>query len=139
MSSKSLLFTIPARNDDNQNPVLLRVCITKEFTKVDFGYSASWYYEKGGWIDISPKTFLELEDSKERHVLEYADGIPISPDKHHFESTKDWKYFSLYFTPIPIKDCIINIIEAENSNSDDFNYYGIELLIKDSDILIEET
>jgi hypothetical protein len=47
--------------------------------------------------------------------------------KHNFESKKDWRYFSIYFSPIPQKNCVINIIEKINGGPSDFNYYGVDL------------
>jgi hypothetical protein len=44
-----------------------------------------------------------------------------------FQSVKDWQFFTLYFEPIPQKDCLINIIEEEKPSPNDFNYYGIAL------------
>jgi hypothetical protein len=52
-----------------------------------------------------------------------------------FQSVKDWQFFTLYFQPIPQKDCVINIIEEEKPTPDDFNYYGIELKMNEGVIL----
>jgi hypothetical protein len=43
------------------------------------------------------------------------------------ESTEDWQVFTLLFEPIPIKDCVIDIIEEESPDENDFNFYGIQL------------
>jgi hypothetical protein len=44
----------------------------------------------------------------------------------------------LYFEPIPIVDCSINIIEEENPDSKDFNYYDIKLeKVKDVEMVME--
>jgi hypothetical protein len=110
-----------------QNPMVLRVILSEEFTRIDFGYTTPWYYEKGGWIRISPKTYLQIEGMKEKYLLKDATGISLSPKRVHFESTEDWQFFSLYFEPIPMKDCVLNMIEAEKPTPNDFNYYGIEL------------
>jgi hypothetical protein len=63
--------------------------------------------------------------------LTNAEGITIAPAKLNFESTKDWRYFSLFFPPIPLKDCSLNIIEKENGNKNDFNYYDVLLNMTD--------
>jgi hypothetical protein len=83
-------------------------------------------FDKGGWIHIAPYTFLEVQSTNERFKLTEAINIPIAPERHDFESTEDWRVFSLYFEPIPVVDCSINIIEEENPNDDDFNYYDIK-------------
>ena len=128
-SSKNLLFEIPERTEGKQNPKLLRVLLTKEFTRLDFGYTTPWYYKKGGWIKISPKTYLQVEGSTEKYALKEAVGIAIAPKRINFESTEDWQFFSLYFEPIPQKEGIIQMIEAEKPTENDFNFYGIELVM----------
>lgn len=109
------------------NPDLLRIHLTPEHTKVDFGYVAKDLYINGGWIRIAPETFIENKVTKQRYTLINAENIPLAPMHHYFETKKDWRYFSLYFPPLPQKDCVINIIEVENGTPNDFNYYNIEI------------
>jgi hypothetical protein len=40
---------------------------------------------------------------------------------------EDWTVFSLYFEPLPMQDCTIDIIEEETPDENDFNYYAIQL------------
>ena len=132
----SLLFEIPLLEKAKQNPKLLRIVLTKEFTRLDFGYTTPWYYEKGGWIKISPKTYLQLEGFNEKYSLKETVGIAIAPKRINFESTEDWQFFTLYFEPIPQKDCVLNMIEAEKPTDTDFNYYGIEILIDQGAVVL---
>lgn len=127
----SLLIEIPRLDTPKQNPIVLRILLTKEFTRIDFGYTTPWYYEKGGWIKISPKTYLQNAETKEKYKLKDATGISIAPKRNNFESTEDWQFFSLFFDPIPFKDCVLNMIEAEKPTPNDFNYYGIALKMKE--------
>ena len=60
-----------------------------------------------------------------------ADGVTFAPDRFHFESNKDWAYFSLYFKAIPVKSCVIDVIEEEDATEDTFNYYGVEVLMEE--------
>lgn len=136
VKNDSLLFEIPKIDTPKQNPKVLRVILTKEFTRIDFGYTTPWYYEKGGWIKISPKTYLQIEGSSEKFILKDAVGIPIAPKRINFESTEDWQFFSLYFEPIPKKDCTLNMIEAEKPTPNDFNYYGIVLKMDDGKVIL---
>ncbi|MBU3658496.1 MAG: hypothetical protein FGM14_01380 [Flavobacteriales bacterium] len=129
--NETLLFEIPILDTPKQNPSILRVILTKEFTRIDFGYTTPWYYIKGGWIKIAPETYLQNEETKEQYKLKEATGILIAPKRINFESTEDWQFFSLYFDPIPMKDCVLNMIEAEKPTPNDFNYYGIELKMKE--------
>jgi hypothetical protein len=128
ISSKNILFELPEMDSEKQNPKLLRVLLTKEFTRLDFGYTTPWYYKKGGWIKISPKTHLQVEGSSEKYGLKEAVGIAIAPKRIDFESTEDWQFFTLYFEPIPQKESIFHMIEAEKPTENDFNFYGIELV-----------
>ena len=127
LKNESLLFEIPVLDTPKQNPLILRIILTDESTRFDFGYTTPWYYVRGGWIKISPNTYLQVEGSEKKYELQDAVGIPIAPQRTDFESTKDWQFFSLYFKPIPKKDCVINLIEVEKPTENDFNYYGIEL------------
>lgn len=130
MKSKSIepiLFEIAENKDISENPKVLRVIMDREFTRIDFGYNATRKYIKGGWIRMSPKTYVQVQGSPEKFLLKETTGITIAPKKVEFQSVKDWQFFTLYFEPIPQKDCVINIIEEEKPSPNDFNYYGIEL------------
>lgn len=130
MKSKSIepiLFEIAENKDIADNPKVLRVILDREFTRIDFGYNATRKYIKGGWIRMSPKTYVQVQGSSEKFLLKETTGITIAPKKVEFQSVKDWQFFTLYFEPIPQKDCVINIIEEEKPSPNDFNYYGIEL------------
>jgi hypothetical protein len=110
-----------------KNPTVLRVILSELETRIDFGYAAPWIYVKGGWITIAPYTFIEVKCTGERFALTNATNIPYAPQRHDFQSKEDWCVFSLYFEPLPIKDCIINIVEEEKPDTTDFNYYDIVL------------
>jgi hypothetical protein len=128
---KKLVFHFEKFGHGEANPILLRINLFPEFTKVDFGYVTTDKYIYGGWIKISPNTFIENVETKERFVLTHAVGITIAPAKRNFESKKDWQYFSLFFPPIKQTNCNINIVEKINGNKNDFNYYAIELKMED--------
>ncbi len=121
----SFLFDINEK--EIQNPKMLRIVLTENNTRIDFGYTTPWFYEKGGWITISPDTYLQLKDLKRKFILTNTEGIAISPKRLDFESTEDWQFFSLFFEPIPKTDCVFDMIESENPTKNDFNYHGIEL------------
>jgi hypothetical protein len=125
--NKTLLFTINKKGHSKSNPDLLRIILSPDHTKIDFGYTAREIYIKGGWIRMEQDTFLEIKETGKRYVLSQAIGIPINPEHHYFESKKDWRYFSLCFPAIPQTDCTLNIIEIENGSRNEFNYYDVEL------------
>jgi len=127
MKNKTYLVQPVIKDAQKSNPTILRILLSEQFTQIDFGYAAPWMYIKGGWIDISPQTYIRKVDSKEKFKLINALNIPVSPQRHDFETKSDWKVFSLFFEPLPIKDCVIEIIEKENPNENSFNYYGISL------------
>ncbi|RAR73793.1 hypothetical protein [Flavobacterium aciduliphilum] len=130
-NSKKLVFHLNVFGHGDSNPVLLRIHLFPEFTKIDFGYITTNMYINGGWIKIAADTFIENVATKERYTLIKAEGITIAPAKHNFKSKKDWQYFSLYFPPVKQKDMTLNIIEKVKGNKHDFNYYNIELKITD--------
>ncbi len=129
--NKNLVFHLNANRLTESNPILLRIQLFAEYTKVDFGYVTTDLYDYGGWIRMASDSFLEIIETGQRYTLQLAENIPIAPEQLHFESQKDWKYYSLVFPPIPHQDCTINIIEVENGTPNDFNYYGIELKIEE--------
>ena len=135
---KRLLIELNEVREPNTNLVLLRAILDSEYTRLDFGYIATSYYVKGGWIRISPETYIKLHGDDKKYILTEAENIPIAPEHFHFESNKDWQYFSLYFPPIPQKSCSIDIIEEENPDDNDFNYYGIDLDIETATEIIPQ-
>lgn len=131
-NSKKLVFNLNMLGHGESNPVLLRINLFPDLTKIDFGYTTTDMYINGGWIKISPDTFIENVLAKERYLMTNATGITIAPALRNFESKKDWQYFSLFFPPIKQKDCILNIIEVENGTPNDFNYYNVKLKMADA-------
>lgn len=126
------MFNLNIIGHGESNPILLRISLYPEITKIDFGYVTTDKYNYGGWIKIAPETFIENTVTKERFVLTNAVGITLAPAKRNFESNKDWQYFSLYFPAIPQKDCILNIIEKIKGNKNDFNYYNVPLKMENA-------
>ena len=126
-SVKLYLATIETGEQRKKNPKVLRVILSTQYTRIDFGYVAPWIYDKGGWIKIAPYTFVQVAGSKKRYTLLEAANIPVAPERLDFESTEDWQVFTLYFEAIPVHDCIIDIIEEVQPSSRDFNFYGIVL------------
>jgi hypothetical protein len=126
-SDKVYLAHIETGDQRKKNPKVLRVILSSDYTRIDFGYVAPWIYVKGGWIKIAPYTFIQVQGSNARYALREAKDIPLAPERLDFESTEDWQVFTLFFEPIPMKDCTIDIIEEENPNDRDFNFYGIAL------------
>jgi hypothetical protein len=123
----------PHINDSNSrsNPQLLRIVLDTEFTRLDFGYSAISIYIKGGWFNIYPQTHLRVHGIADPFPLTHADGVTFAPDRFHFESNKDWAYFSLYFKAIPLKSCVLDMIEEEDATEDTFNYYGVNIVLEE--------
>ena len=136
-AKQSVVFHFNLKGHSNSNPKIVRIQLYPEYTKVDFGYTAREIYYRGGWIKMASGSFLEVVETSQRYRLELAENIPVAPLQHHFESKKDWRYYSLYFSPIPMQDCTINIIEVENGTPNDFNYYGIELRMEEGMEILE--
>ena len=117
------------------NPSIMRIILTEQYTRIDFGYSAPWIYINGGWIRIARHTFVQVQGDDKRYPLIEAKNIPLAPEKFEFESQEDWRVFSLYFEPIPIQNAVIDIIEEEKPTKNDFNFYGVHINV-DKKILI---
>lgn len=130
--NKKLVFNLNVIGHGESNPILLRVSLYPDVTKIDFGYVTTDKYNYGGWIKIAPETFIENTVTKERFILTNAVGITLAPAKRNFESNKDWQYFSLYFPALPQKDCTLNIIEKIKGNKNDFNYYNVPLKMENA-------
>ena len=140
---ESFLIADPSCRRPNRSVQLLRIVFTETETKFDFGYQAKDYYVNGGWIKISPETFIRFKGSSKKLILNNATNIPYGPEKLHFNSSIEWRYFSLHFPSllkqiqynITSKDSAfssnlifeLDLIENENGTSDDFNFYGIRL------------
>lgn len=133
---KTFIPEIETGTQKKRNPEILRVLLNEDYTRIDFGYVAPWIYDKGGWIKIAPYTFLRVNGSSKRYNLKEAQNIPVSPERLDFESTQDWQVFTLYFEPIPLRDCIFDMIEEEEPTSKDFNFYGVKLLnVTDTELI----
>jgi hypothetical protein len=52
------IISNPHHTGINSNLQLLRITVTNIETKVDFGYQATNFFINGGWIKISPHTFI---------------------------------------------------------------------------------
>ena len=131
-TDKKYLLNLPSYNSGKENAKLLRVTISNSCTKFDFGYSTMWFYINGGWVRIARDTFIQIKGKDEKLNLLRADNIPMAPTQHHFKSNKDWLYFSLYFPAIPLQDCTLDLIEMDTSSKDVFNYFNIDLKIKNA-------
>jgi hypothetical protein len=126
-SAKGFIVSDPLHNGKDSNLQLLRITITELETKVDFGYQATDEFYGGGWIKISPKTFIRPNGGIQNLILTNATNIPYGPEKLHFNSTIEWRYFSLIFPPINPETKFFDLIEKENGTDNDFNFYGIRL------------
>ena len=131
-NTKKILFQLNVLGHSEKNPILLRMLVTPEFTKVDFGYTTTNKYIRGGWIKMAKETFIENVATKKRYKMIKASGITIAPQKHNFQSNKDWQYYSLFFEPMEQKDAVINLIEKEKGTENDFNYYDVTLKISEA-------
>lgn len=58
-------------------------------------------FKFGGWVNISPNTYLIHRDSDERLKLLYAENIPYTPYRYFFRTPHDCLYFTLIFQRIP--------------------------------------
>ena len=66
-NSKKINYIVHHQTSEqkNKNPVVLRIILSTEHTRIDFGYAAPWIYIKGGWIKIAPTPLLKFVAQKE--------------------------------------------------------------------------
>lgn len=124
---KETLYNLPQHNASHNNLQLLRVISSSDYLKIDFGYFATDHYIRGGWVKMSEATFVKIVATGEKKKLLKATNIPIAPKQLNFNTSHDWLYFSLFFEPISDKVTCIDVIEAENAEPTDFNFYNIQL------------
>ena len=134
---RDLLLQLNIVRKPNTNLIILRAILSKTHTRFDFGYVATDEYHRGGWIRMSPDAYLRTNSSEEIYKLTHAEHIPLAPDHLHFESNKDWQYFSLFFEPIPKRSCKIDLIEVESPEDTDFNYFGIKIDLNTAEEIIK--
>jgi hypothetical protein len=126
VKNKRILYSIKSKRAELENLQLLRVEISSQLTKIDFGYTSTDYYERGGWVHINKKTFVCVEGIEKEYTLLKAENIPFAPNQLSFKTSNDWLYFSLYFEAIPFSAKSIDVLEnADKKNS--FNFYKIPL------------
>jgi hypothetical protein len=137
------IISNPTYSREKDNLQLLRITVTNLETKIDFGYQATDHYIRGGWIKISPQTFIQPKGTNKKLILTNATNIPYGPEKLHFNSSIEWRYFSLYFPSIleaptnknpTSKDVVssksidsFDLIENEKGDETDFNFFKIRL------------
>jgi hypothetical protein len=126
-NKQAFLLNAPKYQTVDGRPKLLRVRFSLENTKIDFGYQTDSYYTKGGWVHIGSETYIRFLGNEKKYAMLDAINIPFAPNHLHFNTTKDWLYFSLIFEPIQVKQAKFDLIEVENGAETDFNYYNILL------------
>ena len=100
---------------------------TENYTIITFCHFAGKKYVNGGWVTISPNTYIRKSGTAEKLVLVKAEGIPLSPQKHFYKSTHEYLFYTLYFPPLLHETASIDIIEKEAGDSSYFNFYGVAL------------
>lgn len=80
-------------------------------------YTSSEKYINGGWINISPTTYLlnKTDNSLLRMIQVY--NIPVSPERHFFTKVRQKKTFTLFFPKLPENWDCFSIIEVTSEPS----------------------
>jgi hypothetical protein len=126
-ASGGSIISNPEIGSSNENVQLLRIVLSKVETKIDFGYQATDFYDDGGWIKINPLTFIRPSGTSKKFILTNAYNIPYGPEVLQMHSTIGWRYFSLAFPPISEDVELIDLIEEEFGDKNDFNFFRIKL------------
>ncbi|HPI30303.1 MAG TPA: hypothetical protein PLS26_07220 [Bacteroidales bacterium] len=131
------LYNLPAYKTNTDLPKLLRIILTGKYTRIDFGYQSNSHIIRCGGVNIYSKTYLHIHKTEEKHLLLRSENIPVKPGRHHFKSTVDKLYFSLFFSPLPDRSLTFDIIEEESDTPGLFNYFNIRLNKEKGFILLE--
>ena len=123
---------------DGFSLIIEEVELTEDFTIVYCKHVASLIYDRGGWVTISPDTYLMDRTSNEKYSLITARGIPISPSKHYYNAKGETLSFRLVFPRISSNCTLVDLVECPNSK-DCFNFYGIHLAKADYETNTEAT
>ncbi len=118
-------FYNPQRNNPSQSVKIQSIESTEEFTRIDFLYTSSERYYKGGWIQMDKNSYIQPVGASEKYVLIKAIGIPITPLKHHFKRKGERYTYTLIFPGLPKGTAKINIIEKE-APGNYFNFYNVD-------------
>lgn len=111
--------TIP---NDNKGLKIKRVQITHAQTIVELEYDNS--VNGSAWITISPNTYIVSYNTGKKYSMIKAEGIPIEPQKHYFNSAYEKVQFRLIFPALPPNTTKFNLIESASSS---WKFIGIEL------------
>ena len=104
-----------------------KIELTENNTIVYCTHTAPFLYEKGGWVNIRPGTYLRDRATRKKYKLISAIGIPLSPSKHFYSAQGQTLSFRLVFSRLPSNCSLIDLVECEN-NKECFNFYGVHLL-----------
>ena len=124
---KKLILTNPLVVKGKPLMDVFQIEVTEEFTRIDFVYYADNKYINGGWVQMSPNTFIRPSGTSIKMMLIKAENIPLAPQKHHFKSTKDVLHYSLYFPPLTTGTASIDIVEMETNDPSFFNFFDVKL------------
>ena len=104
---------------------IMRIELEENYTRIDFVYNNGKY----GWVQIEPCCFIRPVGTDMCLTLVKAQGIPLAPQKRHFQNPNQIMYYTLYFPALPKGVAEIDIIEMESSTPGHnyFNFYGVSM------------
>ena len=111
---------------DEYTLVIEKIEHTASNTIVHCLHTAPFTYEKGGWVNIRPNTYLIDRATSIKYPLLEAKGIPTAPGKHQYANAGQTLSFRLIFPKLPSSCRLVDFIECENDSSC-FNFYGVHL------------
>jgi hypothetical protein len=89
--------------------------VTEGATVIHCYYESPEKYINGGWINISPTTYLMNTLTNTMLPLIQAHNIPISPQRHYFKKVKEKKTFTLFFPLLPQNWKSFSMVELVNA------------------------
>jgi hypothetical protein len=80
-------------------------------------YTSSDKYINGGWVNISPTTYLLNKKDNSLLRMTQVNNIAVSPDRHFFTKARQKKTFTLFFPKLPENWDSFSILEVTTEPS----------------------
>ena len=130
-TDRELKIDLPARlynpecMDHTKSLRIKSIEATAEYTRIDFIYRSSTFWDNGGWIQIEQDSYIQPIGSSTKFKLVKTVGIPITPLKHYFKRKGEYYSYTLIFPALPKNTKKIDIIEKLAPGTF-FNFYNVD-------------
>lgn len=106
----------------NKSLKITKISNTTKELVIELEYTNN--YDKDGWCNISPSTFILDKRNNKKYVMLYADGIAMEPAKTKFMHKDEKIKFRLVFPALPSQTYFIDLIENDESA---WRFYNLKI------------